>query len=240
MKVWVYSIIHNEAPMLGYFMRHYLTVADRVILYDDHSTDGGPELAQRLGAEVRPYPGYGLDDIHFVEFAAETYPEARGQADWVMWPDADEFVWHPYLLMTLGRYMASGVTLPLIDGWQLYSPVFPTTTGQIYDEVKSGTRWGPQCKRLVFNPAINVRWGAGKHSATSPDGVDSQQAEIRLLHCRHLGREWYQARNSKNYGHMTERNIAAGLGSQVYPQNQDKHGWQTQFVPGTELTQVVP
>jgi len=237
-KVWVYSIFFNEAPMMAYFMRHYSAFADKIILFDDHSTDSGPEIARRMGAEVRPYPGAGFDDVAHAEFSSDAYREARGQADWVIWADADELVYHPLILMTLGRYMASGVTLPLIDGWQMFCDHFPTTGEQITDEIKYGAPWAPQGKPCVLNPAIDVRWGAGRHGTYHAEGaVRSQAAEIKNLHYRHLGEAHYNGRNAKNFERMTPGNIAAGLGNQVYPWNHDKHGWHTQ--QGWQLTQVV-
>jgi len=229
MNVWVYAIIHNEAPLLPYFLRHYQSVADKIILFDDQSTDASVDIALRAKAEVRLYPGQGLDDLRFVEFAAETYPEARGRADWVIWVDADEFIYHPYLRMTLGRYMASGVTLPLIDGYAMLARDFPTTDGQIYDEITTGVAYAPESKRCVFNPAIDIRWGAGKHYLEREVGaVASARAELKLLHYRHLGGAWFDGRNARNGARLSERNIALKLGWQVLPENHDRAGWHTQ------------
>jgi len=239
MKVWTYAIFHNERPMLAYFLRHYTAFSEKVVLFDDHSDDGGPGLASAYAnVEVRPYPGAGLDDQAFVDFAAETYKEARGLADWCCWVDADEFIYHHFLLMTLGRYMASGVTLPLIDGYAMWADHFPTTAGQIYDEVKTGTRYAPESKRCVFNPAIDIRWGVGKHNVEElRSAVPSQTAEIKLLHFRHLGREWFDGRNARNGARISDRNRANGAGWQVLPENHDKAGWHTQggFASGQQV-----
>lgn len=241
MKLWVYTICHNEAPMLAYFLRHYAPLADKVVLYDDHSDDGGPALAAAYAnVEVRAYPGNGLDDLRFVEFAAETYPEARGQADWVIWVDTDEFVYHPYLLGTLGRYMAESVTLPLTAGYAMYAPEFPTGPGQIYDEVKTGMPYAAYSKPCVFNPALTLRWHAGKHGLLNDDNAKrSQAAELKVLHYRHLGAAWFEGRNHRNYTRMTPENIARQHGFQVYDENQPLYGWEPQQAAFTALREVI-
>jgi hypothetical protein len=232
MKVWVYCVMRNEAPLLPYFLRHYLTFADRITIYDDQSDDGGPAIIQTAGPRVQllPFPFSGLDDIIFMDFANETYKEARGQADWVIWVDADEFIYHPHILMTLGRYLASDVTLPLVAGFAMWSETFPAGAGQIYDEIKTGVPYDAYSKPVVVNPAIDIRWGAGKHGlhAGHENARRSQEAEIKLLHYRHLGEPYYTARQTRNYTRCTPANIERGLGFQTYPQHQAQNGWAPQ------------
>lgn len=229
-KVWVFAVVHDEAPMLGYFLRHYLPLAERVTLFDDHSTDGGPELAMgHARVTVRPYSGSGLDDGEFVEFAAEAYREARGRADFVIWADADEFIYHPDLPGRLARYRANGVTLPRVEGWAMFANAFPTTEGQIYDEVHCGARAAFYDKPVVFDPTLDLRWIPGKHALAGP--VEAERggpAELKLLHFRHLGARYFEQRNARNYARMTPQNIARRLGYQTYPEEQAAHGWAAQ------------
>lgn len=230
MNTWVYSVMHNEAPLLPYFMRHYQTVADHIVIYDDHSTDGTPELAAAYAnVSVRPYPLAGLDDSEFVDFAAAAYPEARGQADWCLWVDADEFIYHPDLRGRLAQYQAQGVTLPHVAGYAMFANAFPVTDGQIYDEVHTGVPYSAYDKPVVFNPALNLRWIAGKHTLADAGGAErGGAAELKLLHFRHLGERYFTERNARNYARMTARNIALNHGFQTYPEHQATAGWAAQ------------
>jgi len=230
-NVWTFCLLHNEAPLLPYFLRHYAPLSERVILYDDHSSDGGPSLAQAYAnVTVRPYPGGGLDDLAFVEFAGQAYREARGQADWIIWVDADEFVYHPALRSVLAGYTFQGFTLARTLGYAMWAERFPSGAGQIYDEIKSGVVDPHYAKPVILNPAVDIAWHAGKHGLLSgAETVRESPAEIKLLHYRHLGQAYYDGRNARNYGRMSAANIARGHGFQTYPQNQAENGWGGQL-----------
>ena len=104
--------------MMPYFLRHYETFANRIVLYDDGSDDGTREIIESHPlAELKDYPlDTGIDDQDLIEFAESIYPEARGQADWVIWVDADEIIYHPELANKLQEYLDRGVKVPMIGG----------------------------------------------------------------------------------------------------------------------------
>ncbi len=228
MNVWVYAVVHNEAAMLPYFLRHYGEVADLITIFDDHSDDGTAALAEAAGCDARPYPGAGLDDQEFVDFAAATYPEARGKADFCLWVDADEFIYHPDLRGQLAALQAAGVRLPRVEGYSMFANAFPTTSGQIYDEVKVGVRAPFYDKPVVFDPRLELRWIPGKHALAEPVDVKRGAETLKLLHFRHLGERHFTERNTRNHARMSARNVALNYGYQTYPEYQAAHGWAAQ------------
>jgi hypothetical protein len=44
MRVHVYTICWNESRVIEYFLRHYEQFAERVVVYDENSTDGTKEI----------------------------------------------------------------------------------------------------------------------------------------------------------------------------------------------------
>ena len=228
MKVCVFAVMHNEAAMLPYWLRHYRPLADQIVIFDDHSDDGTPGLAWAAGCDVRPYPGAGLDDQEFVDFAAATYPEARGAADWCLWVDADEFIYHPDLRGRLAAFQAAGVRLPPVMGYSMFANAFPTTSGQIYDEVKVGVRAPFFDKPVIFDPRLSLRWIPGKHALAEPVDAKRGAEALKLLHFRHLGERHFTGRNARNHARMSARNVAQNYGYQTYPQNQAANGWAAQ------------
>ena len=189
-RVTVYSVIRNEERMLPYFLRHYGRFAQHIVLYDDASTDRTRDIAAAdARVELRDWPfTTGKHDEKFIEFAEATYKEARGIAEWVMWPDGDELLYHPDMQGLLAGYRAAGVEVPLTRGVELVADAFPTIAGQIYDEVKCGLLADSLfAKPVVFQPHVDIHWRTGKHSLVPPmDFKRSETAEIVLLHCRYL------------------------------------------------------
>ncbi len=107
MPVTVVVPSRNEAANIEKCLRS-LEPAQRVLVVDSQSTDGTPELAQRLGAEVVTFVYQG------------GYPKKRQwvldhgdiKTDWVLLVDADEIVTHElwleisYRVRYPGRYVA--------------------------------------------------------------------------------------------------------------------------------------
>jgi glycosyltransferase involved in cell wall biosynthesis len=222
MTAWAFSLVYNESVLIRYWVRHYLTVCERVIVYYDIDSDDGTEdIVEEEGGEARPYFGSGhLDDIEFIRFAEDRYKEARGNADWVIWADADEFLYHPYLWERLNELTRLNVTLPRVDGYDMFSDAPPSGSGQIYHKIRKGVKSSAYDKICIFDPKLDVKWTTGKHRASIPHGMfqdSDMNIPLKLLHYRWLGEQWYLARNARNYSRLDARNIAAQHGRETYP-----------------------
>jgi glycosyltransferase involved in cell wall biosynthesis len=241
LNVWAYTVLRNEAALLPYWLRHYQSFCARVVVYDDESTDGSAGIARAAGAEVRPCPVAGLDDAALAEFASGQYREARGAADWVIWADADEFVYHPLPRMLLGRLKASGVTLPQVAGYAMVAQSPPSGPGQIWQELGRGAREPRLDKPCVLDPGIDIAWGPGRHYLASghETTTPSARAELKLLHYRHLGRDYFAGRNARNYARLPAESRAAGLGWETYPEHQGTRGWEADLARLGEIGVVV-
>ncbi len=126
-RCWAYCLAYNEATIIPYWVRHYRTFCERVIVYQDTDTDDGTGgYALLEGGEVRSHALGGLDDLAFTAFAQEHYTEARGRADWVIWTDADELLWHPRGAgVRLHELRSQGVTYPHVLGYAMLADAPP-------------------------------------------------------------------------------------------------------------------
>src|SRR6185295_1134641 len=97
MKIWVFTVVHNEEAMAPWFLRHYGQFAERILVWDAGSTDRTRQIfASHPSVSLFDWPGpNGIDEDYNLHFAYDTYPCARGKADWCIWVDCDEMVWHP-------------------------------------------------------------------------------------------------------------------------------------------------
>ena len=226
MRVWLYSIVRNERLILPYLLRHYVPWVDKLIFYDDRSDDGTRELILECPkAELRDWTGsLGINDDEFVYFANEQWKEARGKAEWVIWIDADEFLYHPNMLELLAGYLAAGVEVPQVAGFTMVSKVFPTTTGQIYEEVKTGFSDGYWDKKAIFRG--NMFWTIGRHGIdfTRFNPPSSPTCEIKLLHYRGLGMDYVKWRHHRNWQRVPERCRRLNMGPNCNPDYHDHHG----------------
>ncbi len=200
LKIDVYSIMRNEIKILPYFLRHYETFADRIFVWDDGSDDGTREMLE-VHPKVTVIPVHcGGDDVYFVQRIWSRYRRiSRGHADWAICVDADEFVYYPNMIEKLEDLKSKGVKKVRCLGFTVYHPTFPTTDGQIYDEVKLGWPDRGSTKTILFNPEIKIGWSQGRHLCHYNRQHNAfTDTGIKLIHFRYLGREYYEDKNKKN------------------------------------------
>jgi glycosyltransferase involved in cell wall biosynthesis len=255
MKIWLYTVTHNEAKILPFFLRHYGQFCDRITVFDDKSTDGTQEIV--LGREearqeaareneatgeapagrnacryvLEPYPfSSGLDDRDFIRLATEAYKAARGNADWVIWVDPDEFLYmdagpegSPFdqLRATLEQFLKDGIQVPLTRGFQMMSNSFPDASSgaQIWELVTEGIEDPVYAKPCIFRPECEMQWEPGKHYVHG-HFKRSYSPRLKVLHYRCLGLNYLRERHARNFARCSQANLASGLGVGVYPEHQ--------------------
>lgn len=216
MKIEVYAICYNEELMLPYFIRHYSQFAD-IIIYDNYSTDKSEEIAINAGAKVIKYDTNNQirDDIYL---SIKNNCWKSSKADWVIVCDVDEFVYHIDLVDLLEN---TNTMVYDLEMYNMYSLNFPTTDGQIYDEVKYGVPFVPSSgrsnKSLLFKPSKvrEINYTPGCHTS-SPRGDEdiniNRTSDIKFLHMRFLSKEYVIHRNSKYRERLSDINKKNGWG----------------------------
>lgn len=207
----VHSLLHNEATILPYFMRHYSQFAD-VIFYESDSTDGSPQIAKRLGAKVIPLPTNNeVNDSVFTGMKNNCWKNSK--ADWVIVCDTDEFVYHPKLLSILKK---TPYTIFYPKEWRMYSFDFPTTKKQIYEEVRFGVpgKFGFN-KMNLFKPKEikEMNYTAGCHTSNPQGNVRlCPDTDIVTLHFHSVGIEYLIKRSAYLGSRLSEENKQNGWG----------------------------
>ena len=216
MKIEVYAICYNEEKLLPYFLRHYQRFAD-VIIYDNYSTDHSVEIAQKAGAKIIPYDsGNTLNDLIYIQIKNNCWKGSK--ADWVIVGDADEFVYCPHLLDILQN---TEYTAFEPKWYEMFSVEFPTTEGQIYDEVKLGHEAWPKLNLFRPTEIKEMNYEVGCH-LVHPEGnvkLNYADSDIRTLHMRHLGKQYIIDRNGAYARRMSEVN------------KQNRWGWHLAQTP---------
>ncbi len=239
MKVWIFSAIRDEVYMVNFFLRHYEKFADEIHVFDDGSTDGTLEILRaHPKVTVHPINMGGLDEAKMLALAYENYPMARGKADYVMWVDMDEFIYHPRMIEALEYHAAFGCEVIRPLGFNMMGAV-PVDDGhsQIWELLRTGIRAEVYSKPVVFNPAITIRWSHGKHKLESrvlspilqPDPNFPSPFRLKLLHYRYLTEEYTRQRSARQF----ERSVSKGSAWGCSPEYQGEHspGWVTRSLP---------
>lgn len=198
--------------MMTWFLRHYSTFADKIVVYDEQSNDGTREIVKSCPkAELREWPFKGLDDEKFLMAINSWWRECRGKFDWVAWPDVDELLYHRDPTVALGSANGDVVTS---KGYALISAdgKIPQS-GQIYDSVNTGVPQSNYDKQIIWRSTLDIEHTIGRHTYPGQfprhSGKLSDNVEFKLLHLHHLkGVEGTDSRNQRDYNQAVNKRYA--------------------------------
>jgi SAM-dependent methyltransferase len=211
MKISVYTIIKDESWMLPYFLRHYSTFADRIVIFDEKSTDGSREIiAKYPKAEVREWLGKGLNDEEFTEAVNNFWKEGRARDHWIMWPDVDELLCHGDMRKLLET--TEGDVVAAV-GYALIQKERPPRERQAYEEVKTGVRQENYDKQIIWRSTLAMSHTIGRHTYPEhgfPKHDGKLAAErVDLYHLHHIGGVQFTIeRNSRNFKRAVDKKYA--------------------------------
>jgi hypothetical protein len=223
MRIVAYCITFNEEDVLPYYLRHYEGFCDKIVVFDNMSTDRTPAIASRHPkVELRLWDSGGrLDERLLLAIKNNCYREERGRADWVIVGDVDELVYHRDIREFLSRCKRQGVSLPAAVSYDMISRTFPVTTGQIYEEVKEGvpSRVSMQdvvyAKHLLFDPVLDINYAPGCHYCDPrPEPVGTPTPELTVLHMKYLSPERLLERCRVYEARLSEFNKEMGWGAE--------------------------
>jgi glycosyltransferase involved in cell wall biosynthesis len=201
-RIVAYCICYNEERLIEFYLRHYLDFVNKVIVYDNMSTDRTRDIIRRFSnVEIRDFDTGGtVDNQRYIDVKNNCYKEQRGKADYCIVSDVDEFLYHPNLRRELSKYLEQGITLPRAKGIEMVGDGHDLTPHiPIYKQITLGVRSNMFNKQLIFSPEVDVNFYPGCHNCR-PRGNLHKGGLLFVLHYRFLSPEHvYQIynRNSK-------------------------------------------
>jgi len=202
MKIETFTVCYNEEKLLPYFLKHYLQYGS-VTIFDNQSTDRSRDIAREAGAIIFEFDsGNQFREDILTHIRNSCWKESK--ADWVIVTDVDELLYHNNLVWALSKSMGT-VLLPRM--FNMYSESFPTTKGQIYEEVNMGVEF--RSKLCIFRPdsITEMNYDAGCHFAR-PEGnfILNVKTDIINLHFKNLSTEYAINRNKELCARQSEEN----------------------------------
>jgi Glycosyl transferase family 2 len=168
MRIRVAVPVKDEEVLLPFFLRHYASFCDSIVVWDNGSRDRTTELAAAHPlVELRRFQSDGYDALAVLATMEETKRESVGRFDWCLFPDFDEFVVSrsPGGERAALEAASSDVLVP--DGYCLVKgPDEPplSLSRDLLEQLRFGYRSPPYSKPIVMRPSAKAVLHVGKHS----------------------------------------------------------------------------
>lgn len=225
MKIHAHILAWNEEKILPFTLDYYSEICTKIYIYDNMSTDTSDKIYKKY-PKVSVIKWNSNDQIHEMNYlniknqAYKKYSRNKN-VDWVIVCDCDEFLYHPDLINKLKELKNLGIDVPGIDGRDMVSEEFPIYDGsKITEIVQSGSKtYEPMCKKIIFNPNIDMSFGLGAHSSTCTNCKTSNNYDLMLLHYKFLGLDYVKDRYRTLNSRLSEWNKKVGAGSHYTDRN---------------------
>ena len=196
MIIHAHILAWNEEKILPYTLDYYSSFCEKIFIHDNMSTDNSDEIYKKYDkVEVIKWESNEqINEMNYVNIKNNEYKKhsRKDGVDWVIVCDCDEFLYHPNLMEKLESYKKMGITVPKVSGHDMVSDEFPVYDGDLLiNKIKIGSeRYEPMCKKIIFNPFIDVQFGVGAHSFNSTNAKFSETEDLKLLHYKFLGKNY--------------------------------------------------
>lgn len=184
MKIEAFLLCWNEIDIMPFVVKHYQNFCDRIVIYDNHSTDGSAELARSLGCEVIPFGTKFFDDSENMKVKNNCWKGS--DADWVIVADFDEILFDKYKVMDFAIEHFTGRNIIKTIGWQIMSNEIPK---EDLLEITNGYRFDNYSKNIIFNPKAiqEINYNPGAHRCDPVGDVVWSEDSLYVLHYKHIG-----------------------------------------------------
>lgn len=212
--IHVYTVCWNEEKFLPFFLEHYGSFCEKIIVYDNESTDSTLDiLSQNSKVEVRTYKTDGkFDDITKNKISNICWKHSRGKADYVIVCDLDELLYAKTGdIKSILKQTNKTVFHP--DGYEMMSENFPLYNKPLREQCK-GLPSKYYCKKIIFDPhcIVDINYYPGCHEADPRGFVKTGTSEFLLLHYKRLGVDYVVNRYRAFEARLSQQNINNKMG----------------------------
>jgi glycosyltransferase involved in cell wall biosynthesis len=192
MIITLFTFLYNEEHILPYFLKHYSQYVNKIVVYNNMSTDKSIEILKDWKECEIEIIDYNTDN----QYDEGTLMKLRNNcwkdcdSDYVIVCDMDELLYHPDLINFIKKQSYVDYFTP--TGYDMIGEEIPTDyTKQIYDIIKVGTKNIGYSKCVLFKRK-NVKetnYSAGSHMSSFQGTerlINCTTDELKLLHYKWL------------------------------------------------------
>ena len=216
LRIHVYTICWNESMMLPHFLRYYSGFAEKIFVYDNFSSDSSREICNGFSkVHTNSYfTNNQIRDDLYLQIKNHAWKKSKGEADWVIVCDVDEWVYHPELVNFLKEARKTGTSIFQCVGYNMISQATPGSDTNILEEIKEGVRSESFDKMLVFDPQKieDINYEFGSHSACPVGEIVWNKQDLKLLHYKYMGLEYMIHRYRQMGERLSKQNRKKKLG----------------------------
>lgn len=219
MRITLYTFCYNEKDILPYFLNHYSKIVDKIVVYDNQSTDNSVEILKSFEGceiEIRDYiTNNEIQDDTLIRVKNNCWKDDN--SDYIIVLDIDEFLYHPNLREFIESHPDVDYFKPV--GYDMVSDGVPTDyTKQIYEIIREGAFSVNYSKKVLFKRKYvnETNFSYGAHGANyrgkKPLIEYVSNGDLKLLHYKCIDLEYVVAKH-KHYGERRSSfNKKLGLG----------------------------
>jgi hypothetical protein len=225
MKIHAYILAYNEEAILPFTLDYYSSFCDKIIVYDNESTDSSDEIFKCYkNVSVVKWKSDTINELNYLQIKNNAYKNSRkDNVDYVIVCDCDEFLYHPNLVYKLEEFKQQGIDMPMVKGFEMISEKFPEYDGKLITKhIKEGCDNDFLNKNIVFNPMKDVTFGIGCHTNVSVDSFKTERAELIMLHYKFLSKEYVCNRYDVLEKRLSDFNKANGFGHHYNKENANR------------------
>ena len=205
MTINLYTFLYNEEHILPYFLKHYSQFVDKIVVYNNQSTDNSVQILndwKECKIEIREFnTDNHYDEQTLIDLKNNCWKD--DDSDYVIVCDMDELLYHS----NLGEFIKNRESVDYFTptGYHMMGEEIPTDyTKQIYEIIKSGTPDNQYNKNVLFKRSnvIETNYSPGAHNSRFvgiTNLINCADDDLKLLHYKWLSPE-YVADKHIHYG----------------------------------------
>jgi len=224
-KICLYTLCYNELPILPFAIEYWRRFVDKVVLYDNGSTDGSVQFLQDHHSdfvEVRSFTykdNNKIDDYELKWYKNNWWKEARGKYDYVIMCDLDEFFYTFDVEEFMEYIIDNNITIVKSIGYDLVTPLFPTyNPGELlHEKLFFGSRFTDEDKCIFFNcnEIEEINYDFGCHTCEPSGNVKYyDKSDFYIFHAKYLSLDYIIDKYNRCSKKLSDVNNEKNFGNQ--------------------------